>query len=156
MELKVQKRLAAYALKCSEKRVWFDESRLDEIKEAITKADIRALASKGAIQVKHSKCKSRSGSRHNHAQKVKGRQKGHGSRKGKKTARTPAKLNWINTIRSQRRFLGSLKKSNLVSKKDYRDLYNKCKGGFFRSVRHIKVFIDERNLIIKKDAKKNK
>ena len=154
MELKVQKRLAASVLKCSESNVWFDGSRLDEIKEAITKADLRALASKGAIQVKHSKFKSRSGSRHNHAQKVKGRQKGHGSRKGRKTARTPAKRTWINTIRSQRRFLRSLKKGSLVSKKDYRELYNKSKGGFFRSIRHIKVFIDERNLIIKKENRK--
>ena len=40
MNLNLQKRLAANVIGCSEKRVVFDPSRLEDIKEAITKTDI--------------------------------------------------------------------------------------------------------------------
>ena len=33
-----------------------------------------------------------------------------------------------------------------IQKKNYRILYKKAKGGFFRSVRHIKLFVEEHNL----------
>lgn len=150
MELKVQKRLAAQILKRSKKRVWFDDTRLDEIKEAITKEDIRDLISNGAIQIKHQKGHSRGRSRLIHAQKRKGKRKGHGSRKGRKTARSPKKETWINRIRSQRKLLKRLRKGDNVSRKDYHELYRKCKGGFFRSTRHIKVYIEERGFVKKK------
>lgn len=150
MELKVQKRLAAHVLKCSEKNVWFDDSMLDEIKEAITKADIRSLVNRGVIQLKVKQHHSRGRSRLISIQKRKGRRRGHGSRKGKAGARSPAKLDWMNRIRTQRDFLSVLKEKSLVSKQDYRMLYNKCKGGFFRSRRHLKIFIEEHNLFIKK------
>ncbi|MBD3313911.1 50S ribosomal protein L19e [Candidatus Woesearchaeota archaeon] len=153
MDLKVQKRLAAEAMKCSQKRVSFDESRLDEIKEAITKADIRALISKGAIQLEHKSSKSSSRIKKAKEQKRKGKRKGHGSRKGKKTARSPKKKTWMNRIRAQRKLLRSLKKGDRIDIGSYRDLYSKCKGGFFRSIRHIKVYIEERE-IIKKNEKK--
>ena len=48
--MKTQKRLAAYILKCSPKKVKFDETKLEEIKEAITKADIRGLIAQGIIR----------------------------------------------------------------------------------------------------------
>ena len=150
MELKVKKRLASQVLKCSPKRVWLDELRLEEIKEAITKADIRALISKGAIQIKHKKSKSRGRSRLLQNQKRKGKRRGHGSRKGKKTARSPKKEVWINRIRAQRNLIRRLKEGNKITKKSYRELYRKCKGGFVRSIRHMKVYIEERNLISKK------
>jgi len=43
MKLNLQKRLAAQILKCSEKRIQLDTTRLSDIKEAITKADIKSL-----------------------------------------------------------------------------------------------------------------
>jgi large subunit ribosomal protein L19e len=55
MNLKVQKRIAAEILKCSPKRVTFDTESLDEIKEAITKEDLRGLISSGAIAKKSAK-----------------------------------------------------------------------------------------------------
>ena len=66
MKLNVQKRVAAGVLKCSPKRVVFDSDRLDEIKEAITKSDLRGLISdraivkksiKGTSKVEHGKDK---------------------------------------------------------------------------------------------------
>ena len=43
MQLKIQKRLAAQILKTSKNNIQLDSSRLEEIKEAITKADIKSL-----------------------------------------------------------------------------------------------------------------
>ena len=52
MNLSNKKRIAATLLKSGETRVWFDPDRLQEIKEAITKADIRKLINDLAIQAK--------------------------------------------------------------------------------------------------------
>ena len=99
MELKVQKKLAASVLKCSEARVVFDETRLAEIKEAITKADIRGLVANGAIIATPKKGVSRVRARKRQKKKRQGRYKGHGSRKGKKTARSVPKETWMIKIR---------------------------------------------------------
>ena len=53
-------------------------------------------------------------------------------------------------IRLQRKFLNELKESKLLSIENYKDLYKKAKGGYFRSKRHIKLFIDEHKLITRK------
>ena len=52
MRLTLQKRLAAQMLKCSQKKIKVDETRLEDIKEAITKRDIRGLISENAITKK--------------------------------------------------------------------------------------------------------
>ena len=49
MMLDLQKRMAAQVLKSSPHRIWFDPEHLNEIKEAITKSDIRGLIGKGFI-----------------------------------------------------------------------------------------------------------
>lgn len=148
--LKTQKRLAAQILKCSPKRVWFDPNRLDEIKEGITKFDIRNLVKDNAIKEKPVRATSRSGARRRILQKRKGRRKGSGSRKGKRTARLPKKKGWMNKIRLMRRFLKELRDKGLITKRDYRALYLKAKGGFFRSKRHIKLYIEEQGMFKKK------
>ena len=86
MEIKIQKRLAAQILKCSENNIWLDSNRLDEIKEAITKADIRNLIQQDIIRRKPSIGISRFRARKKRLQKRKGRQRGLGSRKGGKKA----------------------------------------------------------------------
>jgi len=150
MRLSVQKRLAATILKCSQKRVWFDQENLEEIKEAITKVDIKSLINQGLIGVKPVKGISRGRTRQAKAQKVKGRQRGTGKRKGSANARTPKKEAWMNKIRKQREFLKELRDKKLITTSSYRTLYSKSKGGFFRSKRHIKIFIDEHKLAEKK------
>jgi large subunit ribosomal protein L19e len=146
MELKVQKKLAASVLKCSKSRIRFDSSRLDEIKEAITKADIKALIEDNAISRKPVSNTSRFRARKKLVQKRKGRQRGIGSRKGKKTARLPKKKEWMGQVRKQREFLKYLRDKGIIEKMVYRDLYLKSKGGFFRSKRHLKLYIDEHGL----------
>jgi len=150
MKFNLQKRLAADVMNCSEKRIALDKSRLEDIKEAITKIDIRSLINEGAIKKKPIKGNSRVRARKISIQKRKGKRKGPGSRKGKKTARLSKKKAWINKIRKQRKFLKRLRDKELITKQNYHLLYQKAKGGFFRSKRHIKLYLEEHRLIKEK------
>ena len=149
--MKIQKRLAGQLLNASPKRIKFDNERLADINEAITKTDVRKLIDEKAIRKVQVKGVSRGRARKTQTQKSKGKRKGKGSRAGKSTARLPGKESWMNKIRSQRQLLKTLRESELISQKSFRDLYRKAKGGFFRSQRHIKLFIDDQDLIIKKE-----
>jgi len=143
MQLKIQKRLAAQILKSSENDIWLDSSRLDEIKEAITKADIKSLIKDKAIKGKKTRGISRYRIRKRELQIRKGRRRGSGSLKGGKHARLSKKRSWINHIRIQRAFLQNLRNKDIINKSSYRSLYMKSKGGFFRSKRHIKLYMQE-------------
>ena len=147
--MKVQKRLSAQILKCSPHRIVFDTESLDEIKEAITKADIKSLISMGLISKKPVNNTSRFHARKLQQQKIKGRRKGYGSRKGKRTARTKPKTMWMHKIRLQRELLRELRSRGVLDSKIYRNLYMKSKGGFFRSRRHISLYIKETALVKK-------
>ena len=141
--MKVQKRLASQILKCSPYRIVFDTEYLDEIKEAITNADIRSLISQGIISRKPVNATSRFHARKIKAQKRKGRRKGFGSRKGVKTARTPSKEQWIRKIRLQRELLRILREKEVIDSSLDRSLYMKSRVGFFRSRRHMNLYIKE-------------
>ena len=145
----VQRRLAAQILKCGENRIRFDSDRLEDIKEAITKTDIRSLVSNGVISKRRLLNTSGFWARKRREQKSYGKQKGHGSRKGKKTARLNPKRTWMNKIRLQRGFIKSLRENNMITSVAYHELYMKSKGGFFRSLRHLKLYITEKGLIKK-------
>jgi len=149
MNLSVQKRLAASILKCSPKRVWLDSTRMADIKESITKADIRGLVMEGSIRLKPVTSISKGRQRAIKRQKSKGLRKGKGSKKGKKTARLPKKEAWMGKVRIQREFLKELRGKQIIPTSKYRELYLKSKGGFFRSKRHIKLFIEEQGLVKK-------
>ncbi|MCF7798712.1 50S ribosomal protein L19e [Candidatus Woesearchaeota archaeon] len=151
MKLNVQKRLAGDILKCSPKRVWFAPDRLADIKEAITKADIRALISEGVVAKEQAKGVSRARANHRAIQRSKGLQRGPGKKKGKKTALVPRKEAWMAKIRAQRVLLTQLRVGKIVSEETYKQLYRKAKGGFFRNRRHIKVYIKEQNLLQQKE-----
>ena len=149
MILTVQRRLAADVLNCSPKDVRFVESKLKEIKEAITRTDIRVLIEQGIILKSTKSEASRARARENHLQKVKGNRKGQGSRKGTQNARESSKEVWMNKVRSQRKLIREMKEKNLISNESFRDLYLKVKGGFFRNKRHIKLYVGEKELLIK-------
>lgn len=145
--MNLQKRLAAQVLGCSPKRILFDENNLDAIKEAITKADVRRLIGQGSIIVLPKRGVSRSRAKERQDQKQKGRRRGQGSRKGMASAREDPKQSWMNRVRLQRRYIASLKKLKKVDNVIYRELYGKVKGGFFRSKRHIELYLEERDIL---------
>ena len=151
MKLTTQKRIAAQILKVGTGKIWFDPEKLSEIKEAITKSDIRSLVRTKAIKVKKLPHQSRARARRARLQKRKGLRIGQGSRKGKRTARISRKRAWITKIRTQRNFLRSIKKKNHIDNNMFKELMAKAKGGFFRSKRHIKIYLQEKGVFKKNE-----
>lgn len=147
MNLNAQKRMAAEILKCGENRVWFDPYLIEDIKMAITREDIRNLVKEGVIQKRYKKGISKSRKNIRHERKKKGRARGLGKRKGKKTARTPKKKAWMKKIRPQRRELKKLRDRKLITPATYRKLYKNAKGGMFDSVAQMNRYIKERELL---------
>ncbi len=150
MDLANKKRIAAQVMKCGQHKVRFDENSLKAIKEAITKSDIRALVKDGVISERRFKGISHGKLRENLKQRRKGRRTGPGKKKGTHTARLPRKSEWIIKIRAIRDLLRTLREKKVIPPSTYRMLYKKSKGGFFRSRRHVKLYIEEHALTKKK------
>jgi large subunit ribosomal protein L19e len=137
MDLKNQKRMAAEILNCGETRVWIDPNRIEDVADAITRADIRTAIESGTIRALPKQGISRGRTRYRLAQRSKGRRRGPGSRKGASGARTPTKRDWIQTIRPIREELKSLRDNGKISRKVYRQFYRKAKGGQFKSRKNL-------------------
>jgi len=151
--MKAKRKLAAKILKISPKKVSFAVEALDEIKKAITRSDIRGLIAVKKIVRKKTNSQSKVRARKIAKQKSKGRQKGAGSKKGRKFASVTRKERWMTKIRVQRAFLEELRGKWLLSPKDYRKLYAKSGGGYFRNKRHIKLYMADQKLIEGKKVK---
>ena len=147
MDLRNQRRLAAKLLKCGENRVWMDPEQLEEIEKAVTRRDIQNLIKQGIIKARKIRGNSRGRIRKRMLQKRKGRRKGHGSRKGKATARLPKKRAWIKTIRPIRAYLRELRDKGLIDRKTYRLYYRRAKGGQFRSKAHVRLHLETEGLL---------
>tara|TARA_Y100000310_G_scaffold310852_1_gene356561 strand:+ start:12181 stop:12621 length:441 start_codon:yes stop_codon:yes gene_type:complete len=145
--MNLQKRLASRILKVSPKKIKFNLDSEEDVKESITKLDVRGLISRKTIIKIKKPGPSKARARKRQQQQGKGRRRGHGSRKGTKNARLNTKTIWINKIRKQRALLKILKERKKITPNTYSDLYKKSKGGFFRSVRHIKLYIHEKGLL---------
>jgi large subunit ribosomal protein L19e len=139
--------MAAEVLKCGENRVYFDPYLIDEIKMAITREDIRNLVKEGIILKKYKQGNSKYRKNLRHERKKKGRSRGIGKRKGKKHARLPKKIIWMNRIRPQRRELKKLRDRKLITTATYRKLYKNAKGGMFNSVAQMNRYIKEKEFI---------
>ena len=55
----------------------------------------------------------------------------------------------MNKIRAQRRVLRELREKGRIDGRSFREIYSKAGGGYFRSVRHVKLYIEERGLLKK-------
>ncbi|MDL5362532.1 50S ribosomal protein L19e [Halalkalicoccus sp. NIPERK01] len=141
-DLKAQKRLAADVLDVGKNRVWFDPEAQGEIADAITREEIRDLVDQGIIQSKEARGNSRGRARDRQKKRAYGHRKGAGKRKGKAGARQDEKDEWKNQIRAQRRKLRELRDEGELDSTQYRELYNKARGGEFRSVRYMTNYID--------------
>ncbi|MEM0342997.1 MAG: 50S ribosomal protein L19e [Thermoplasmata archaeon] len=137
MDLSNQRRIAASLLKCGVNRVWIDPNRLEDVSDAITRADVRTLIDSGAIRAMQKKGVSRGRAEYLRAQRAKGRRSGHGSRRGRKGARKPAKEVWIQAIRPIRRRLRELRDEGKIDASTYREYYLRAKGGMFKSRPHL-------------------
>ena len=127
MKLDNKKMLAAKTLGVGIDRIKFDINRLDEIKEAITKQDIRDLAANGAIKIKEingRKSKVRRNTR----------------RKQGKVRRKPGKRKkeYVIVTRKLRKYIKELVQQKKISKEKYKELRKKIKMKEFKSKRQMK------------------
>ncbi|MEN2974753.1 MAG: 50S ribosomal protein L19e [Candidatus Caldarchaeales archaeon] len=141
-KLDLQKRLAADLMKCGVSRVRFDEDRLDEVVEAITREDVRRLIKDGVIFKVHEKGVSRG-----RARERKEKDRGRGSRKGKKYSIVTRKERWMLKIRAQRRKLKELRDRKIIEHSTYRSIYGMVKAGAFKSVRDMITYLEANKLV---------
>ncbi len=130
MNLSKKKSLAARTLKIGKERVVFLQSRLDEIKEAITKQDIRDLRKEGAIVVKE----------------IKGRRKNKKSRTKRSTGNIRKKVNkrkqeYVIMTRKLRKYVAEMKKQGKLSLEEIKEIRNRIRNKKFRSKAHLKEYI---------------
>lgn len=125
MGVKTVKRLAADILKVGESRIWMDPEKVEEVENAVTRADVRRLIKSGVIRERPPSTPSRGRVR------ARSGRKGIGSRKGTKGARMA--VTWVERARAQRSLLKSLRDKKVISRRMYRKLYMMVKGGAFSS-----------------------
>ncbi len=127
MQLNKKKELAARTLGVGKDRIVFNVERLDEIKEAITKQDIRDLAQNRAIIVTEIK-----GSKTKPKRKTRRRD---GSIKKRVSQR---KRIYMTLTRKFRAYILELKKQEQINNEEYRKLRNEIRASNFRSKAHLK------------------
>ena len=130
MNLNNKKSLAARALKVGKERIVFSRGRLEEIKEAITKQDIRDLRNEGAIIVKNIK-----GRKKNLKKKVK-RSTGNIRKKVNKR-----KQNYVIMTRKLRNYSSELKKQDKLTREEVKEIRKKIRNKAFKSKAHLKEYI---------------
>ena len=133
MNLNKKKALAARTLKVGRERIFFNTQRLNDIKEAITKQDMKDLYAEKAILIKEIKGRRKIIRR-------KTRRKG-GTRKKKLNL---GKRNYIILTRKLRRYLAQLKKQNTISKEQFTELRKEIRRKEFESLSHLKEKLKEK------------
>lgn len=131
MNLRTKKQLASKVLKVGKNRIHFDSDKFAEIKEAITKQDIKDLHSAGFISIKP----------------IKGRKK----IVRRKTKRGPGKIKkkvnkrkqtYVKITRKLRKYLKELKIQGIIRKELFQELRKKIRMKDFRSKMHLKEYLE--------------
>ena len=133
MNLGKKKELAARTLKVGKNRIVFLNSRVNEIKEAITKQDIRDLKEGGVITIKETK-----GRRKN---MKKSKKRGPGKIKKNVSKR---KQEYVIITRKLRRYIAEMKKQEKISTEEFKDIRKKIRNRFFRSKSHLKEYLESK------------
>ncbi len=134
-DLSSQKRMAADILGTGESRVWIDPDRTEDVEGAITKQDMRNLIESGVVRKKDKKGVSRQSDRSTGD--------GPGSRSGTAGARKSDKESWAEKIRALRSELKQMREDGEITSSQYRELYDKASGGFFRNKKHMQLYIEK-------------
>lgn len=132
MKLEKKKSLIARTLNVGKEKIIFNTSRLDEIKEAMTRQDIRDLLVSGAIVIKESKGRLKKEKRktRRRAGKIRIKQK-------------LRKSGYIAQTRKARAFLFNLKKQNKITQEGFIKLRKEIRARAFRDLSHLKERVQE-------------
>ncbi len=131
MNLGSKKELAKRTFGVGKDRIVFVESRAEDIKEAITKQDIRDLINDGAILILNGY----------------GRRKNAGKKRENRKVRkniNVRKRNYVILTRKLRRSLAEMHSSNRISKEKVTELRKKIRNKAFRSKAHMKEFMEDK------------
>jgi large subunit ribosomal protein L19e len=131
MNLAKKKMLASRTLGVGKERIVFVPSRVDEIKEAITKQDIRDLQKEGAIVVKEIRGTKK-------VEKKKSRRRSPGKIKKKLNNR---KRNYVIMTRKLRGHIKELKKQGKMSNEQFTDIRKKIRNKAFKSKAHLQEYL---------------
>ncbi len=149
MKLEKKRELASRALGIGRNRIVFNKERLAEIKEAITKEDMKHLAKEGAITIKETRGRRKIEKRENRRRA--------GSIKKSTNVR---KREYVVLTRKLRAYLAELRRKGTISRDNYRDLRKQIRLKAFKSKSSLRGHIslkenteDERN---RKDNTKKK
>jgi large subunit ribosomal protein L19e len=131
MNLRAKRQLAAKTFNVGKSRILFVNERIEEIKEAITKQDIRDLHKDGAIKIKEIK------GRKILEKKNKRRSPGNIRKNVNKRKR-----NYVIMTRKLRTYLKDLKSRGKIEKEEIKEIRKKIKNKSFRSKNHMKEQIE--------------
>lgn len=131
MKLDKKKTIAARVLNVGKDRVWFNPERLQEIKEAITRQDIKDLIAEKVIKIKDIR-----GGKKKEKRKTR-RRAGRISRKIKIARK---KTTYVNKIRKLRKYLKIKRTEGKIGSAEYRKLRNYAKSGIFKGLKHLKEY----------------
>lgn len=131
MNLSKKKHLAIRALGIGKSRIVFVKTRLDEIKEAITKEDIKQLVKEKAIIIKEKKGRKKI--------TKKARKKGAGKIRLKVNKR---KKEYVIMTRKLRKYIKMLKENNKISNKEFKDIRKKIRNKKFPSLNNLKDYLE--------------
>lgn len=146
MDLTKKKNLASKALKVGRNRIVFNKEGIAEIKEAITKQDIKDLYSEGIISIKPMKGR----------RKIKKRKTRKGAGKIKMKVRH-RKQDYVKITRKLRGYVKKLRNNGIISRELYWGLRKKIKMKLFKSLAHFKEHINNlENVNIRQDENKEK
>lgn len=129
MKLDKKKALAAKVFNVGKSRILFVEPRLAEIKEAITKEDIKALHQEGAILIKEIKGRKTVVRK---KRRLQGNIKVHVNKR---------KQEYVKLTRKLRAYVADLQKSKVLSADEVKSIRKKIKNKDFKSKAQLKDYI---------------
>ncbi|MBU1136449.1 MAG: 50S ribosomal protein L19e [Nanoarchaeota archaeon] len=132
MNLRNKKKLASRVLKVGVKRIFIDSDLKDEIKEAITRQDIKDLKKSGAIKIKQ----------------IKGRRKIEKRKTKRKAGSIRKKVNkrkqeYVKITRKLRKYIQNMKTKKRITLEDYRIFRKKIKSRTFKDLAHLRNALKE-------------
>lgn len=126
-----KKDLAAKTLKVGKDRIKFVRARLEEIKEAITKQDIRDLVQEGAIVVKP----------------INGRKTNVKRKNRRSTGKIKKKVNkrkqeYVIITRKLRNYTAEMKKQGKLTSEDVKEIRKRIRNRAYKSKANLKMYIE--------------
>ncbi|MFA5857149.1 MAG: 50S ribosomal protein L19e [Candidatus Pacearchaeota archaeon] len=131
MNLSKKKELASKTLKVGKNKLIFNQEALSEIKEAITKEDIRTLYQEGMITLKPNKGR----------RTIVKRKTRKGPGKIRKKIKT-RKQDYVKITRKLRKYVKMLKMTGQIDRDFYLDLRKKIKLRTFKSLANLKEYLE--------------